>query len=219
MSTITETGHVATAELRLDAVPTTGKLVGVSTDTYEFTAGSPGGGNTAVSPGANAAASRTNLIAAINAGGIAVKATERAECVRIQSADTAGGTPAEGKPATTPLSSDISATNVWNRQNLDETGAAPTLKVSGIEVVNKTQTKFGEIRIPTGISTLMLACCSVKLTRMGVLPPITLDWPFTADGSDLVIAVGRGTPRPNGKFGPRNRIHPGDTISWTVVGT
>ena len=209
---VTEDGYVAIAELRLDTKPPAGQTVDIGADTYEFTDGAPAGANIAVSPGADAGASRTNLVTEINTNGtVAVKASVRAACVRIENADGVGGTPINGGGANVPLASGLNAVgNVWSRQNLDESGSNPTARSGGRDVVNSQNKAFGEFRFPSGIATI--GECRAFVWRGG---KSEVTWPCSAEGSDVVVSMLRTAPISN-SLGLFLRV--GDVVRWEATG-
>lgn len=127
-----DTGHVAQTCLFLATHPTDTNTVVIEGDTYEFEGA---GSNINVLKGADAAASRVNLIAAINAEGtelvVADAPTTPATSVRIRPADRVGGTAQIGAGTDIAVSETLAdASDVWNVANLNESGAPPYLKVA-----------------------------------------------------------------------------------------
>lgn len=133
-----DTGHVAQACLFLATLPTDTNTVTIGADVYEFEGV---GANINVLKGASAAASRANLVIAINNEGtelvFADQPTTPATSVRIQPADRVGGTPQIGAGTDIAVSETLAdAADVWNVANLNETGAPPYLKVArGVIVI------------------------------------------------------------------------------------
>jgi len=133
-----DTGHVAQACLFLATLPTDTNTVTIGSDVYEFEGV---GANINVLKGANAAASRANLVIAINTLGtelvVADQPTTPATSVRIQPADRTGGTKQIGAGTSIAVSETLAdASDVWNVANLNESGAPPYKKVArGVIVI------------------------------------------------------------------------------------
>lgn len=133
-----DTGHVAQACLFLATLPTDTNTVTIGSDVYEFEGV---GANINVLKGANAAASRANLVIAINTLGtelvVADQPTTPATSVRIRPADRTGGTAQIGAGPSIAVSETLAdASDVWNVANLNESGAAAYKKVArGVIVI------------------------------------------------------------------------------------
>jgi len=134
-------GHIAQAALLIATLPTDTNTVTIGSDVYEFEGA---GSNINVLKGANAAASRANLVIAINTEGtelvVADQPTVPANSVRIRPADRVGGTAQIGAGPSIAVSETLTdAADIWNAANLNETGASPYKKVArGTIVANST---------------------------------------------------------------------------------
>lgn len=133
-----DVGHIAQACLVIITKPTAADTVTIEGDVYEF-GGS--GSNINVTIGADAAAARANLIAAINAEGselvVADAPTTPATAVRIRPADRTGGTAQIGAGTDIAVSTTLAAgdPDVWNVANLDESGAPAYKKTASGKIV------------------------------------------------------------------------------------
>lgn len=132
-----DTGHVAQACLYLATLPTDTNTVTIGSDVYEFEGA---GSNINVLKGANAAASRANLVTAINTKGtekvFADQPTTPATSVRIRPADRVGGTPQIGAGPSIAVSETLAdSADVWNVANLNETGAPAYKKMASGKIV------------------------------------------------------------------------------------
>lgn len=161
-----DNGSLASASLVLSAQPTTTDTIGIGGDTYEFVAAAgnvANDANIAVEIGASAAATRANLIAAINAtdadnqhatinnvadtapalanGTEDVVADEVGTDVRVRTADAPGGNVLGASPSLVLAEVITAAADIWKEGNVNMNtlgGAAPASRAHAIAEVTVT---------------------------------------------------------------------------------
>lgn len=116
----TDAGSIASARLAMPNQPLANDTIDIGGDTYEFDGV---GGNINVVIGGSAAATRGNLITAINTNGTeSVFADEVGTSVQIQLADAPGGTPTVGTASLVLQEAITDAADVWNQADIDDAG-------------------------------------------------------------------------------------------------
>ena len=116
-SSVEDAGSVATASLIMSAQPTAADTIGIGADTYEFNGA---GANINVTIGGSAAATRANLITAINTLGTEkVFADGVGTAVRIRSANARGGSVVGVSPNIVLAESITAAADVWDVGNVN----------------------------------------------------------------------------------------------------
>lgn len=213
-------GGSACWHLVLSAQPSSGDTIGVGGDVYEFLdAGDypADEGNIAVLIGANAAATRTNLVAAVNAtftggrhtslflngdeeqyalanGTENVVAEVSGNNVLFHSADAPGGSIVAANPSIVLAESITDAADKWNVGNVNVNTlsgrAASTLPVTAISVTVTAAMVTNGFRFgfPFAVGGFFMAC----RTSAGLVRAIAGSDAYSASGNDVAVTFNGG---------------------------
>lgn len=219
LNALEDSGVAASARLAMPNQPTTADTVTIGADVYEFvtTAGAVADdANIAVEIGGSAAATRANLIAAINAadpdnrhpnitnvattaaalanGTEALVADELTTDVRIRTADAAGGTVQGGDPSIVLAEAITDAADVWKEGNINLNtlgGRAAGDRASTLAEVTVTAamiTNGLRVDVPFTPSRFTVQV----LTSAGVVVGTTSTDTFAIDNDGILVTFGGG---------------------------
>jgi hypothetical protein len=209
-------GVAAQAYFLLSVTPTAGDLVNIGADTYEF---GGTGSNINVTIGGSATNARNNLSNAINSSGtetVYASAGNPAynNSIRIQYADSPGGSPKVG-PTTIALDSTMaSGSNKWNCESLESSAIVP--KMHGL---------IGKVTVDaTMLATDSVGTYTLQLPPMEIFPQI-IRWAAYAPGGQIKTTTARVDA---GLGGPPHTIRfelgygatplvPYDFIVWEII--
>lgn len=199
---IIDVENVASADLVIKSAPEEGDTVGIGADTYFF-GSNPPGGEIAVEQGAGPAIWNAFIDAVNNQGTESVRAIRRGRSVRIERADSPGGSPQVGGAPIALSANFAKDAGAWDSGSLSS-GSADITRVRGTRTLTEIDLEKDNIRVTLAVTPRF---AEVMVSKQNGL---VRRWPFRFDGQDVVILK-----NPKGRPGS---LTVGDIIKWEVLG-